>query len=385
MSSLLISLLLVLILGASRPGVSAAAAPPVATPAASAGADQLANQRVVDLEGGQPLALSPDGRRLAVIFQKEDHTMNLCADDPVTLTEMRCATYSGKSIARDTVVWSPDGTKLAFTEDVASFNEPDIWVFDAEAGTINDLTDDGLAGRHGLLDTGTALDLAPAWSPDGTRLVFARGVKTGENADGDNIETATLEQINAAGGQPTTIATVATQRLAIVSGVRWMKDNTILYSIRLPEDDPANGLWMVAATGGTPRQLVSASEHGDTEAVLVGVSERQMAIIMLDYGRFGLVDLATGQIDQLPPATDTTHPVLAVAFSPDGTQLLFTTAEGLVVRDLATGQDHDLGTTERPIGSRVAGGGLAWATNNLVCAPSAGSTALLIELQAVTR
>ena len=55
-------------------------------------------------------------------------------------------------------VWSPDGTKIAFTR--YRDGDYDIFVMDADGSNELQLTDDHLHNRH------------PEWSPDGTRLAF---------------------------------------------------------------------------------------------------------------------------------------------------------------------------------------------------------------------
>ena len=56
-------------------------------------------------------------------------------------------------------VWSPDGTKVAFSSN--QDGKWNIYVIDLKAEIVQKLTD------------GSANEIAPSWSPDGSRIVFS--------------------------------------------------------------------------------------------------------------------------------------------------------------------------------------------------------------------
>jgi TolB protein len=65
-------------------------------------------------------------------------------------------------------VWSPDGEQLAFVRGGTEAGGDGIWVMDADGGDQRQLTDPGVSE-----DGVPAFDMAPAWSPDGSRIAFA--------------------------------------------------------------------------------------------------------------------------------------------------------------------------------------------------------------------
>jgi Tol biopolymer transport system component len=80
--------------------------------------------------------------------------------------------------------FSPDGQKIVFCHDtLESFGNPDLYVVNADGTGLTRLTFDGG-------------DCAAHWSPDGTRLVFARTLPNGKgviatmNADGTGKKTS---------------------------------------------------------------------------------------------------------------------------------------------------------------------------------------------------
>jgi len=79
-----------------------------------------------------------------------------------------CAGY-GAGCHNDTPAWSPDGTKIIFshTDDITvdedNINEQ-VWIMDADGGNQHPLTT-GLAPK----------DQVPDWSPDGSKIAYTAG------------------------------------------------------------------------------------------------------------------------------------------------------------------------------------------------------------------
>jgi dipeptidyl aminopeptidase/acylaminoacyl peptidase len=356
---------------------------PIATLAQ--GTLSITEQRLFDVDDVHPLSLSPDGRLLAV-WNRAGEEPALCFHDAATLAEIRCAPIPRGGLAPDSVAWSPDGTHLAATEEALRFGEDgDIWVVDVEAGTATNLTDDGEEEQLRAAP-GTPIDVSPAWSPDGTEIVFSRTVETGEeDEEGEDVESTALYRIPVTGGEPREVVNVADRHLVVYTGIRWLADDTILYSVDMYTDDPANGVWTVPADGGTPRQVVTAEAAGLERTLIADVSANGQALLISPGNVYALLDLATGQAAPVELPVTGKLPT-AAAFSPDGATLLIGVFGDpdwqLIALDLATGEEDVVGALDDLVGVQDYRSGLTWATNDLVFAPGPGRRGLLVQLAA---
>jgi Tol biopolymer transport system component len=174
-------------------------------------------------------------------------------DDPVNST-----------IDFETIAWSPDGSSIAFTENSAKYLlESDVWVLEVPTGRLTNLTDDGVVGGlvQGFEGAEAFIDQAPAWSPDGQRLAFTRTL-VGDDERGPTV----LFWINAAGGEPTKVIEVSTERSAVRLGLAWSRDGThspdrsiVLYAAST--EDRQTDVLVVQATGWSGRGLMSEIGH----------------------------------------------------------------------------------------------------------------------------
>jgi Tol biopolymer transport system component len=102
--------------------------------------------------------------RLRIAFQSlrdenwEIYVMNADGSNPLNLTHSQGD--PGAAFRSDQhPAWSPDGSRIVFSS--SRTGEGDIYVMDPDGDNIERITAD------------PAPDLQPAWSPDGTRIVFA--------------------------------------------------------------------------------------------------------------------------------------------------------------------------------------------------------------------
>ena len=178
--------------------------------------------------------------------------------------------------------WSPDGKQIVFVTkrdpDPDRTENWDLYLIEAKAG-----------GKDRQLTTAPEADAhpdwesAPAWSPDNRMIAFVHG------GDPKKIEYAThsLAIIPAAGGA----ATVLTPKLdRNVTRPRWSPDGKSIFA--LVEDDGAQILVRIAATGGAPEPLVAGRRtvnafdvsKDDKTIVLASTPDRPFEIFAAETG-----------------------------------------------------------------------------------------------------
>jgi dipeptidyl aminopeptidase/acylaminoacyl peptidase len=386
--------------GAAGP-VAAGDATPGATPTTGTGWT-LASQETIGGDGMQPLALSPDGSAIAMWDTDQGE---ICSFPTITREAPTCAPFTA-SVLLDSVAWSPDGSRLVFTENFTQYlEESDIHVFDVGSGEVTNLTDDGVEGSPFGSDEPSDIDLAPAWSPDGTEIVFAR-------SDSLRVDGTSLYRIAADGsGEADRIDRVSSYSIAVYGGIHWVEDDRILYSVMAPEVDPDNGIWEIDPAGGEPNQLVDANEYDTTTMILADASSDGASGLVIDQRAMAeysipltrpthyLLDLETGDTTALdfgaiglPPsealATDSGVPqsVMAVGFSPEGDRFAAAvTLPGgerqLWVVDIATVEHTVAGELDDPIGAFGTRPGLDWGENDSLLGPGAARTGILMMLE----
>lgn len=127
--------------------------------------------------------------------------------------------------------WSPEGNRLAVASD--RNGNADIWVYGINDATSTQLT------------TSNAHDWQPDWSPDGRTLTFR------SEREGGGIYLA-----SASGGDERRLATFG-------SRPRWSpKGDTILFTHTEPDSAVAVRLFIVDASGGTPRRVTHPALAG---------------------------------------------------------------------------------------------------------------------------
>jgi WD40-like Beta Propeller Repeat len=184
--------------------------------------------------------ISPNGNE--VVFMKQTSTaqdlwtVGINGGAQTDLTNTPFPTAPGANTHSDECCgeYSPDGTKIVyangFNSDPAQAESNDIWVMNS-----NGTDQHGLTGPHDY----PIQDVGPSWSPDGTKIAFAR-TGTEDGSDGLYIMDSDGTNLTPIMNGPSHVTGY---------GTTWSPDGTeIAY-------DTNNGIAVVPATGGTPAPL----------------------------------------------------------------------------------------------------------------------------------
>lgn len=356
-------------------GLAGAAQTPQATPATDtvvAGDGwQITDVQQIQVEG-DPVALSPDGQWIA-------GTQGFTFDGaPIAERGIMCVWHitsrssgcfgSEASVEPDSIAWSPDSTRVAFARTRPNWS--------SQSGTLISLeeTAEGSFSTYSIVDD-EAVNASPAWSPDGQEVVFVRT----DTAEG----TQAIMRVNLESGDPLELASlggVSDQPTA--SSLHWLPNDTLIFLVHDSiTDELPNGMWRVGLDGAGLAQVVasdaarpfvridSISQDGQVASATVRDPERGPTPV--------LIDLQSGAVTELT-LPDGVSAASAAGVSPDGStvflKVLTNDSLYLAVKDLESGgvqifDDHPLTPVEETMSP-------VWAENDTLLVKTGDEGAL---------
>ncbi len=374
------------------------------------GAANRAATPSVEINGGreieldfEPVVLSPDGTSIAGIEDRSSICLFSIVDE-----DSRCrAVPRNGLILPASIVWAPASSAIAFSLDaLPTLRNSDIFIFDIARGDLVNLTPDPAPAKpDGETESPTSrgshvmrpsdatpdsdgrpfwMDVFPAWSPDGSELVFARH----EIPDGS----AAIMRISRTGGEAALAVDLASIEIPFILGpILWPEDDAIIFS----GTGSRGGLREASLKTGHVRLMLEADDPDLPDAVAVSASAdgEWLSVYSLRNvqrnnveGFFGLVERATGEILIFTFANGPDQFVKVVPrFGPEASLLAATfggNPQTLHVWDI---------TTARPVASFSLSGdgpdidfllvGLSWAANGTILVPGPKESAQIVEVE----
>jgi hypothetical protein len=279
----------------------------VATGASAAQTDtwSVADQNEYRVDG-RPIAMSPDGQWLAGPGEGDDFCIwsvpdldAFCEESPIRARE-------------DTVVWSPDSSKVAFADDPARyFVDSDIMVFDVERKRIDNLTDDPdevqrpsfTSPEEGV----THADTHPLWSADGETLYFLRG------DFGSERRTTTIMALDVESGVISHHFTVSpTYWFTVYTPMFELPDGSLLISVfNYDGGNAQDGIWRISPDGNRIDPVLLSGDDESLQGLAVAdvsadgstaIVFSQIALNTMQFAGspYMFLDLESGDVNSFP-------------------------------------------------------------------------------------
>lgn len=230
--------------------------------------------------------------------------------------------------------WSPDGRFLIFPDGVSIQTPSRIYMESLETLQVRAVT---------TPPTGWDGDIAPAFSPDGKKIVF---IRASDNAVRD------IYVMSAEGGQPRQV----THDNHMVDSLCWLGDSgTILFS---SDRGGKFALWKVSVRGGDPERLPVGTEDAFQPAVHAATHRLLYTQSSATWSIAAMALRPGSETKRMTPVVSSTAQDSAPSFSPDGTRFAF--------------QSWRSGTQQLWIAARDGGGlrQLTAVSNGLTGSPS---------------
>jgi len=205
--------------------------------------------------------------------------------------------------------WSPDGTKIVFTSRRHGDDSTEIYVMNADGSNQTRLTNNSVS------------DFSPDWSPDGTKIVFVREVGSSlndifvMNADGSGQQNLGVEGFSPA----------------------WSPDGTKIAFV-VEDGYEVSNIYVMGADGGGVTQLTGAQIFDYNLSPAWSPDGMKIAFSRDHYNIF--TGIETFSLCMMNPDGSNQQPLIFInsfssnlSWSPDGTKITF---------DLDTGGNNDI-------------------------------------------
>ena len=185
---------------------------------------------------------APNGARLAFVSERDGSLAGeifLVNADGTGVTQL--TTDAGGTDAVSPT-WSPDGNRIAFVG-ASMTGDENLFSIAVDGTGLLQLT--GPAPTCPANSLASWIDMEPDWSPDGSRIAFIRHDECGGNGN-------TLMLVDADGANPVDITPVG---IASIRAPAWSPDGTRLVA----QDGSSGGFWVMAADGSAAIQRLAGS------------------------------------------------------------------------------------------------------------------------------
>jgi hypothetical protein len=183
----------------------------------------------------------PETRQASIAFAADGGIHAIAADG----SERRRLTERGEYTVDQEPAWSPDGSSVAFSRVDIDNNTQGVWLVDRNGGGLRRLTEEGPIAPS---------QSGPAWSPDGAWIAFATYRHLEE---GDSV-TSSIVAVRPDGGDRRTIHRETSRDIVVFEAPAWSPDGgRILFTRSGLFTDEPDSLHSVPAAGGAARRIAA--------------------------------------------------------------------------------------------------------------------------------